>query len=127
MRTACHSSSISTCECNCQSRSQTPATNATTPNANHPQARRSRSVTGNAGFNMRRSACARQRIRTGLQAQRCVRREKARAREPPLPEPIDDAGPQHAEAVDDRAAEVDLARFGKIARRARDLADAHAE
>ena len=37
------------------------------------------------------------------------------------------ADAQHAEAVDDRAAEVDLARIVEIFRRARNLADPHAE
>src|SRR5437867_2294772 len=53
------------------------------------------------------------------------RREDTGLREAPAPQSILEARPEHAEAVDHRAAEADFARFLEIPRRAGDLADTH--
>ena len=53
--------------------------------------------------------------------------EDSRRCHSPPPRAIGDARAQHAEAVGHRAAEADLARILEVARRARNLADAHVE
>src|SRR6516164_706448 len=61
------------------------------------------------------------------QAQIGLRGEDARTRKPPPPQAVLQAGPQHAEAVDDRAPEADLARVGEVARGTGNFADGETE
>src|SRR5689334_5044925 len=111
----------------CQARSAVPATNATSSSAFHARACGTpcsiapipgRAPAIGAAVNNESSGCCRRSgIRARIEPPALRGREYLRMDESDSPQRVLNADPEDADAIDDRAREVDLARIVEVARR----------